>query len=46
MLRVIRGCGVDAGGMVVTGVVLGALVCVLTSGVGCGLAGSPPGIGA
>ena len=45
MLRVIRGCGVDAGG-IVAGVVLGAFVCVLTSGAGCGLVGSFPGAGA
>ena len=32
--------------MAVTGVELGALVCVLTSGASCGLAGSSPGVGA
>ena len=46
MLRVIRGCGVGAGGLLVVGVKPDASVCAPVSGVGCGLVGSPPGIAA
>ena len=38
MLRVTRGCGVDAGETVMVGVDSGEGICVLGSGVGCGLA--------